>query len=178
LQQESSSSGSNSSSSHHQPLLPLQPGQSTSSSSTSSSSELRAPDQHGPELGETDAAPVLTDEDEADDDDRTVDYGSAEDEEHNHWITYIDHCRFAPTVYPWWQTDTLFFGINCIVENNSSSQQPSPRPQVYFNGLELELHHSLAKWLHNQVYLTADEILVYRVDGKTIVTGIERDLDE
>ena len=120
--------GSSSSSSHQRPLLPLQSGQ--PSSPTSSSSELRVPDQHGPEPSETESASVLTNN-EADDDRETVDYASAEDEEHNHWIAFTDNCRFAPTIYPWWQTDTVFYGINCIIENNPSSHQPSPRPQVY-----------------------------------------------
>jgi hypothetical protein len=164
-----------SSSSHDRPLLPLQ---SEQQSTSSSSSELRPANNSSSRSSNSEDAPVLSEEHDEEDDGQTVDYGSDEVEEQNHWIAYADNCRFAPTVYPWWQSDTLLFGINSILENNPSSQQQSPRPQIYYHGLEFELHHSLAKWLHNQVYLTANEVLVYRADGKTITTGIERDLDE
>ena len=159
------------SSSSHQPLLPVQSGTSTSSS-TSSSSELRAANQHGSEHSESDAATVLTEEDA-----ETVDYGS-DDENSNHWMTYTDNCRYAPAVYSWWQTDTLFYGINSFIENTAQTSTSSTCSQAYFDGLEFELHHSLAKWLHNQVYVTTSEVLVYRVYQGNVTTGIERDCDE
>ena len=118
-----------SSNSSHQPLLPVQSGTSTSSS-TSSSSELRTATQQGSEHSESDAAPVLTEEDA-----ETVDYGS-DDENSNHWITYTDNCRYAPAVFSWWQTDTLFYGINSFIENTAQTSTSSTCSLAYFDGLE------------------------------------------
>lgn len=159
------------------------PIQSRRSSSASSSSELRTVPEH--QSAAADQDPVLTEEDDEAD---TVNYGSSEetidyteeDEELNHWVAFTENCRSGPTLLPWWKSDILFLGINSF-ENKacqSSTVSPSLDQQSYFPGIEMELHHSLAKWLLNQVYVSNDETLVYRITEQSVSTGIERDCDE